>query len=119
MNTIQSGASPGVRRWHRYNVDVRLKVSVPGKVNATPVFGRARNLSQGGMGAYIPCEVPLGGTILIDVTFPYTSKEIRVTAVVRNVDGFRYGLEFQRLSDDIRAMIAKSCDAWQSEHRLG
>ena len=119
MHTIQPGTSPGVRRWHRYNIDVRLKVSVQEKGNSASVFGRARNLSQGGMGAYIPCEVPLGGSMVIEVTFPYTVKEVRLSAVVRSVDGFRYGLEFQRLPEEARALIVKSCEAWQSQHRLG
>jgi hypothetical protein len=51
MNMTQPGASAGVRRWHRYNIDVRLKVSVLEKGNATSVFGRNSSLSQGGIRA--------------------------------------------------------------------
>ena len=39
-NMTQPGASTGVRRWQRYKIDMRLRVSVLTKKNATPVFGR-------------------------------------------------------------------------------
>ena len=99
-----------VRRWPRYKMELRLKVLVLENAKPTPVFGRSSSLSQGGMGAYIPCEIRVGAAVLLELTFPGSAKEVRISAVVRNVEGFRYGLEFEHLSDDIRAMIIKSCE---------
>jgi len=99
------------RRWRRYAVEARLKVSVRRNGNKTSVFGRSSSLSEGGMGAYIPCEIPLGESVVLEVTLPGSANEIMVTATVRNVAGFRYGLEFHRLSDDARVRIVKCCDA--------
>jgi len=106
MNSSQSGTT---RRWHRYPVELRLKVSVFQNGKPTSVFGRSSSLSEGGMGAYIPCEIPLGTTIVVAFTLSGFPNEISITATVRNVEGFRYGLEFQRVSEDVRVRIVKSC----------
>jgi PilZ domain len=88
---------------------MRLKVVLENSKRAS-VFGRSSSLSQGGMGAYIPCEIPLGAAVLLELTFPCSLKEVRITAVVRSVEGFRYGLEFEHVSEDVRSMIVKSCE---------
>jgi hypothetical protein len=105
-----SVSQPGVRRWPRYKVELRLKVLVLEQAKRTSVFGRSSSLSQGGMGAYIPCEMPIGAAVLLELMFPCSNKEVRITAVVRSAEGFRYGLEFEHLSEDVRAMIVKSCE---------
>jgi len=105
-----SVSQSAVRRWPRYKMELRLKVLVLENAKPTPVFGRSSSLSQGGMGAYIPCEIRVGAAVLLEVTFPGSAKEVRISAVVRNAEGFRYGLEFEHLSEDIRAMITKSCE---------
>ena len=63
------------------------------------------------MDAYIPCSIPVGATVLLEVSFPNAPTEVKVKAVVRNCDGFRYGLEFVEMPYDVRTIIAKSCDA--------
>ncbi len=45
----------------------------------------------------------------LELTFPYSAKEARLEAVIRTCDGFRYGLEFMRLSDEVQEMIVKNC----------
>ncbi len=47
----------------------------------------------------------------VEVSFPNAPTEVKVKAVVRNCDGFRYGLEFVEMPYDVRTIIAKSCDA--------
>jgi PilZ domain len=89
---------------------MRLKVLVLENSKRASVFGRSSSLSQGGMGAYIPCEIPLGAAVLLELTFPCSLKEVRIAAVVRSVEGFRYGLEFEHVSEDVRSMIVKSCE---------
>jgi hypothetical protein len=51
----------------------------------------------------------VGTTVSLELTFPYSAKEARLEAVIRTCDGFRYGLEFMRLSDEVQAMIVKNC----------
>jgi hypothetical protein len=105
----QSGVA--LRRWTRYKIDVRLKVSFSGNGKPASAFGRANSLSRGGMGAYIPCSIPVGATVALELTFPYSSTEARLEAVIRSCEGFRYGLEFTRVPGEIQAILAKNCDS--------
>lgn len=97
-----------LRRWPRFKIDLRLKVILPDDNQA---FGRANNLSKGGMGAYIPCAIPIGTEIVLEVSFPNSSQEVKLKAVVRSAEGFRYGLEFVELPPEVRAIIEKNCEA--------
>jgi hypothetical protein len=99
--------SAHLRRWPRYRIDARLKVLV---ADTRPAFGRANNLSFGGMGAYIPCSIPVGQQIVLEVNLPHSPSEVKVKAVVRSADGFRYGLEFVDLPSNVRAIIEKNCE---------
>jgi PilZ domain len=107
MSPIEQG-SPA-RRWSRHRIDVRLKVSFPDEGTNNAAFGRANSLSRGGIGAYIPCAIPVGTTVNLELTFPYSPTAARLQAVIRTCDGFRYGLEFTRLSDEVQELIVKNC----------
>jgi c-di-GMP-binding flagellar brake protein YcgR len=103
----------GVRRWQRFAVDIRLKASF--RRNDTPlaVFGRGSDVSEGGMAAYIPSELPVGSSIDLELSLPYVSGEqpIRMVATVRNRNGFRYGLEYLALSQTDKERLLKSLRA--------
>jgi len=103
----ESGAA--LRRWLRSTIDVPLKVSFPGDKNKGYAFGRANSLSRGGIGAYIPVSIPVGTTVCLEMTFPYSTSEARLDAVIRSCEGFRYGLEFTRVPEDVQAMLVKNC----------
>ena len=59
----QAEQSPASRRWTRHKIDVRLKVSFADEGKQNSAFGRANSLSRGGIGAYIPCTIPIGATV--------------------------------------------------------
>ena len=46
----------------------------------------------------------------LELTFPYSSTEAKLEAVIRTCEGFRYGLEFTRVSDAMQEMIVKNCN---------
>jgi PilZ domain len=99
------------RRWSRHKIDVRLKVSAAMKDGTTSsVFGRGNSLSHGGLGAYIPSSIPVGSTIDLELTFPHSSKEVKLKAIVRSCEGFRYGLEFIEVPAEVQRTIVKGCD---------
>ncbi|MBZ5505232.1 MAG: PilZ domain-containing protein [Acidobacteriia bacterium] len=95
----------------RHKIDVRLKVSFLNNGKNNSAYGRANNLSRGGIGAYIPCTIPVGTTVSLELTFPYTSTEAKFDAVIRSCEGFRYGLEFTRVSAQVQEMIVKNCNS--------
>ena len=68
------------------------------------------SLSRGGIGAYIPCTIPIGATVSLELTFPYSSTEAKIVAVIRACEGFRYGLEFTRVGEKVQEMIVKNCN---------
>jgi PilZ domain len=109
MSQVEQG--PAARRWTRHKIDVRLKISFRSDQETTSAFGRANSLSHGGIGAYIPCTIPVGTTVGLELTFPYSSIETKLDAVVRSCEGFRYGLEFARVSDAVQEMIIKNCSS--------
>jgi PilZ domain-containing protein len=107
MSQLEHG--PEARRWTRHRIDVRLKVSFLADGKDTAAFGRANSLSRGGLGAFIPCTIPVGETVSLELTFPYTSTEAKLHAIIRSCEGFRYGLEFVELNDRVQKMIVESC----------
>jgi hypothetical protein len=107
----QRESGPDQRRWIRHKIDIRLKVSFQNDGKTASVFGRANILSRGGIGAYIPASIPLGDTVLLEVSFPYSPAEVKLRAIVRNCEGFRYGLEFVSLSEEVSDIIVKNCNA--------
>ena len=114
MQPQESGEA--LRRWTRYKIDVRLKVVFPGDSKQGAAFGRANSLSRGGIGAYIPVSIPVGTTVKLEMTFPYSATEAQLDAVIRTCEGFRYGLEFTRVPDEVQAMLVKNCSAAEMLH---
>jgi hypothetical protein len=107
MSQVEQGQA--ARRWTRHKIDVRLKVSFAEAGKNNSAFGRANSLSRGGIGAYIPCTIPVGTTVSLELTFPYSATEAKLDAIIRTCEGFRYGLEFTRVSDKVQEMIVKNC----------
>ena len=115
MIVDQSAPLEHSRRWPRRKIDVRLKVSWGEAGSRTSTFGRGQILGAGGLGAYIPTNIPIGGRVVLEVNFASAPVEVEVQAVVRSCQGFRYGLEFVDLSPEIRSVIERNCDAAGSE----
>jgi hypothetical protein len=68
------------------------------------------------MGAYIPYSIPIGASVILEVSFPYSPLEVTVKAMVRNCEGFRYGLEFVDVAEHVRSAIAKNCATAGGKH---
>jgi hypothetical protein len=102
------------RRWERHKVDLRLRVTTSQLNGASHCFGRAHSLSVGGLGTYIPVNLALGAEVGVALTFPETSNEVKLKARVRSCDGFRYGLEFVEISQEIQRVIVKTCSMAQA-----
>jgi hypothetical protein len=116
LSMPQANSGPEARRWARHKIDVRLKVSFLNDGKNSSAYGRANSLSRGGIGADIPCSIPVGATVSLELTFPYTSTEAKLDAVIRSCEGFRYGLEFVRVSDQAQDMIVENCRGAEQLH---
>jgi len=109
--TAQQQSGETARRWTRYKIEVRLKILFPGDSRQGPAYGRANSLSRGGIGAYIPVTIPVGTTVTLEMTFPYSATEARLDAIIRTCEGFRYGLEFTRVPGEVQEMLVKNCSS--------
>ena len=101
-----------MRRWPRYAVDVRVKVTVLGTDGVSKQYhGRGSNISVGGMALYIPMDVIVGQKIKLNMTLPYSDREIQCEAIVSNRESYLCGLEFVPLSAADRDYITRTCTA--------
>ena len=99
------------RRWPRYKVDLRLKVTLPESAVSAGrnfTFGQGSDVSEGGMAAYIPSELNVGDVMGLEFVLPYAKETISLRAEVRNRNGFRYGLEYVLISEAHQLLMRKS-----------
>jgi PilZ domain len=57
------------------------------------VPGRTLDISESGISAVLPVELPIGEAVKLEIRFPLEA--VTVLAVVRNRNVFRYGFEFE------------------------
>ncbi len=77
------------RRWTRHEVDLPVRVFARGISQAVP--GRGTELGAGGMALYAGLEVQTSQTLEIEFV---AASHARVAGVIRNRQGYCFGLEF-------------------------
>jgi len=92
--TVTSSPYEQRRRWMRYKLDVPIRAIVHKTEKTIITEGRGTEMSEGGMCLFAGVELSLGGQLEVEFTPPYSGQPIRARAVVRNRDGYRYGVEF-------------------------
>ena len=115
MSTSQISASNfpalkrNLRRAPRTDINMHLKVvrTVAGVKKLVP--GYARNISEGGMGVFVPAQLALDERVEVTFTLPGIDKELTVNAIVRTIEKFQYGLEFTRLDEVARGILVGHC----------
>ena len=95
------------RKWKRVKVDVRVKLWLDPAGEGSAVVVRSYEMGQGGMSVYAPEQLEVGRQVVVSFAVPKVDKALRFHAVVRNVRGFRFGLEFLKVSDAERAELAR------------
>jgi hypothetical protein len=82
------------RRFRRYKLDVPVRVVVQTEHKVRIIDGRGNELNEGGLAVNAGVELALDESVEVEFTPPYSGEPIRARAVVRNRDGYRYGMEF-------------------------
>ncbi len=96
------------RRFARYTIDIPIRIAK--KNNGQPYYGRGNNVSEGGLQALIAAELTVGDEIEISLSLPYySSQELSIPCVIRNRDGYRYGVEFIPSKPEHRDVVTKVC----------
>jgi hypothetical protein len=94
------------RRWPRQRLDVPLRVVIHTADKTIIRDGRACELSEGGMSFAAGVELKTGDRVEIEFTPAYSGLPIRVCAVARNGNGYKYGAEFVASNNQERHEIA-------------
>jgi len=95
------------RRWKRYKVEMRLKIFLQNQSQKF-TFAQGSDISEGGMAAYIPLDLTPGESVEVEFIFAYSKSTVRVVADVRNKNGFRYGMEYSKISPEDREILLRA-----------
>ena len=83
-----------VRRYPRISTNIGVRVFHGARYTA----GRGHDIGAGGMAIYVPLELAVGTSVNISFQLPHSRMVLGVRAIVRNSNGFRYGVEFVDLT---------------------
>jgi c-di-GMP-binding flagellar brake protein YcgR len=97
------------RRWHRYHIDVSLRATVRSGDLVKTVHGRGNDLGRGGLAAYIAIELSVDDVVDLQITLPYSSAPITVSAIVRNRNSYCYGMQFLTITPAQQNEIERCC----------
>ncbi len=96
------------RRFPRYPIDVPAKLVRAS--NGSKIYPcRATNMGLSGIQALVSIELQLQEHVVIEVTLPYDTQQLRLQAEVRNRSGHNYGLRFLPLDTAEEARIRRIC----------
>ena len=99
------------RRFERFDVDCRVRVTRKRFGDASVHYGRASNISIGGMMLIIPLELLGGEVVGLEFNMPHMSHVLRLQAIVRRqLSAYSYGIEFRDLDDQTRQSIIRMCE---------
>lgn len=100
----------GKRRFPRYAVDLKVRILATIDGKATVSYGGGHELGQGGMAIYVPLELTLGDEVRVEFEIPRARSRFQFRAVIRNKDGYRYGIEFTGLSAEEAEKLKRALD---------
>ncbi len=99
------------RRVERQKIDFRVRLLYWNEGVQECVHGRGSDLSEGGMAVYAAIEMGEGVRVQVEFKLLQSRRALWIEAVVRNKQGYRYGVEFLTLSFSQREEIKRLCYA--------
>ena len=107
-NPVEEVEKRNRRKSPRFYLDQRLKVVII-DANRKAVFGRTRDISEGGLGGVIADPLEPGTRVELEFPVPVQDLSLKMTAIVCFRRGFHHGFEFLvRDTNDI-AVIKRIC----------
>lgn len=97
------------RRAPRYPFDQRLTVTAKVQGKQTTIYGRTIDISECGVGTVISGFLERGESVSLE--FNTSAGELRLTALVRFVHGFRHGFEFIGMSAADSQKLKQACQS--------
>ena len=87
---------PAVRRWARYQAKMLTCLIAQKPMKAVIVSGRGSELNHGGMTVFAGVELAVVEQVRVSFTPPYCAETMTFQCVVRDRNGYTYGVEFIR-----------------------
>ena len=100
MQPHASGTWSTTRKFGRFLIDLRLVVR-----SKSTLHGRTKNLGEGGLGATVAGDIPLGEFVELQFQVPESPDPLVIRAEVRYRQGFQYGFKFIDATDDQLVII--------------
>ncbi len=98
------------RRFERHDLAIDVNVTIFLAGQRTTFRGEACNLSRGGMRLFATRDLALGSSLTLEFLIPYNTAELVIRGVVRNRDGYNYGVEFLNPAAHQQQMIERTCN---------
>jgi hypothetical protein len=98
-----------IRKYRRFQLDVRISVAVPGIER--PFCGRTVGVNEAGISALIVMDLKEGDLVGLEFTLPDGTTPLRLQGIVRSRSAHCYGFEFLTLSGEQRREINRACAA--------
>lgn len=99
----QVGDPLDARRHRRFKLDVEICVYPH---DSAVVRGHTVDISESGISAILPLEVPVGEVVRLEFSLP--SADVEVFAMVRQRNAFRYGFQFVEDTSAL-GVIGRTC----------
>lgn len=103
FGTGRTHESVEARRHPRFKLEVDIRVYPRG---CPVVRGHTVDISESGISAMLPIEVPVGEVVRLEFTLPFG--DVEVLAMVRQRSAFRYGFQFVEASS-APDVIGRTC----------
>ena len=88
----------------RYSFEARFKITIQRSGASFETEGWARDLSEGGLGAFVAFPISVGESATLRIPLPH-GEELVVPAKVTRKSGTQYGFRFTALSSQQRSQI--------------
>jgi c-di-GMP-binding flagellar brake protein YcgR len=99
------------RRFERFNVDCRVKLIRNLIGNKSVHYGRASNISIGGIMLVAPVDLEAGESITLEFNIPPKTEVLAVRGIVRRRFGtYTYGIEFRDMSPRAEQSMTRMCE---------
>jgi c-di-GMP-binding flagellar brake protein YcgR len=94
------------RRGKRVPLDVRVKLLLPEAGEGQVIHGRSIDISEGGMGVTLSCDLPKDAMATLIFKLPGEEGERRLQAQLKYRVGFRYGFRFIGMPGQKRGLLS-------------
>jgi PilZ domain-containing protein len=99
-----------VRRSQRFKVNFAIKVFATLRNRKCALQGRSHDLCEEGMAIYIPAELERGQMVQVEFVLPHSQQRLGVSAIVRDCEGFRCGIQFENLTAPDQQALEQCCE---------